>query len=199
MTDQRPRGARRTTLRAGGLAPIVVLLAACGIQPTPVIDAGAPPSGMVVANPDPAANRPAEPGDVYLVNAGRLTPVSRPNLLDRALNQNRDDNGIELITLSLRELLTGPSAEEAAVGITSELPLQPSQTPLQVTSPTPTTVQLVMNMVTDKLSPLAARQITCTVRAAAQAAGRPPDVGVLREHDDGRVESLPRCPEDLGP
>jgi hypothetical protein len=195
VTDRRRR---RTALRAGPLAPIAVLLTACGIQPTAVVDAGAPPSGFVVPGPAPVISGPAASGEVYFVSAGQLTPTSRPSLPDRGFPRGRDGDQVELITLSVQELLIGPSADEVAIGISSELQLQPSQTPLGVSSPEPGTVQLVIDMVSDELSSLAALQITCTVRAAAQAAGRSPDVIVQRRHDDGRIESLPGCPSRIG-
>lgn len=185
-------------MRVGGLAAFVLLSAACGVQPTAVVDAGAPPSRVADPSPEPVISQPGTSGNVYfIINDDQLAPVDRPSLLSRAEQENHDGDGTDLIALSLRELLAGPSADEVAIGLRSELLPQPSQTPLQVTLLGLYTVQLLMPMVTDDLPLFAAFQITCTVRAAAQTAGHPPTVVVQRRYQDGRVERLPACP--IGP
>ncbi|MFI5613659.1 hypothetical protein [Amycolatopsis sp. NPDC051903] len=130
---------------------LLVLLAACGIQPTPVIPAGPAPQA---AGPD--ADRQLT---LYFAVDGSLTPVVRhwgsPVTPD----------------LALAELFLGPTPAEQKTGLYSFLPT--GTTPATVdTTATPPTVTVPYSV---KTIYLGLDQIVCTTVAALSATGHPTD------------------------
>ncbi|MEV5543598.1 hypothetical protein AB0L13_42935 [Saccharopolyspora shandongensis] len=117
---------------------LMLLTAACGVQPSGVIRGASPPSG------------PVEPGDsvtLYLVANGQLSTVQRPS---RSLS--RAD------TLAL--LATGPTGEERARGLTSDVPN--GAAPFSVTIEPPDRKVVTVSVSVDELSDTAIDQIVCT-------------------------------------
>ncbi|MDG4823199.1 hypothetical protein O7635_15185 [Asanoa sp. WMMD1127] len=126
---------RRGLLVLGILAAL--LLAACGVRPTVVINGGPAPAGTV------AGLR------LYLVADGETAVVTRVAKPADA-------------TSALRLLAAGPTPEEAAAGLTTEVPagLGPAKVGYQGDS-------TIVTVATDvrALSVLAVMQIVCTVQA----------------------------------
>ncbi|MFF5443943.1 hypothetical protein [Streptomyces sp. NPDC012888] len=154
MTRTRPtRQARRTgrVRRTGGVLLCALALAGCGIEPTGVIESGAPAS-VAVGDVNGTAF-------IYLVDAeGRLAPVQRqgyPPLSAQAL---------------LQELLRGPLEDESAAGLRSELPVTPRGAVGPPSTVSATDAELVVRVRVGfpvlRLGDLARRQLACTVGRA---------------------------------
>jgi hypothetical protein len=112
-----------------------LLAAGCGVQPSGVIVGAAPPSGAVDRS-----------GALYLVRAGRVTPVQRPVRPGPPSTEARLD-----------QLAAGPTAAESARGLTTEVPR----------SAAPFTVTVSGGVVTvraagGELSDVAVDQVVCT-------------------------------------
>ncbi len=110
-------------IRRNGLLSVVALLlagvvvgtmvAACGIRPSPVITGRDAPRGAVVSL------------TVYLLDHDKLRPTSRalpqptsypPNVTEKPINGDPHDD-------ALRALADGPTAADAAGGLTSDVPV----------------------------------------------------------------------------
>jgi hypothetical protein len=137
---------------AAGLLSLVAV-AGCGVRPSGVITGGDPPSGRVV---------PTTTITLYLVTNGRLRAVTRPG---GPLSQAD--------TLAL--LAAGPTAEEHAHGLTTDVP--PEAVPFSVTAKPAGRVVVTLSTPASELSTLAVEQIVCT--AAATAPGSPARVTVV--------------------
>ncbi|GAA3354540.1 hypothetical protein [Saccharopolyspora gregorii] len=141
------------------LALGIAVLAAggCGVRSSGVITGSSPPSGVA----DPAAGT-----TLYLVADGRLEATTRPGPA-----MSRAD--------ALRLLAIGPTAEERARGLGSEVP--PEAVPFAVSTRPPGRVLVSTSMPAADLSGTAVEQIVCTVaagtpdaRATVQLLGRDP-------------------------
>ncbi|SDJ01240.1 hypothetical protein [Nonomuraea jiangxiensis] len=149
---------------AAGLVSLLAV-AGCGVRPSDAIPAGDPPSGFV---------QPTRKITIYLVKAGRLSPVTRPGPGPSPAD-----------TLAL--LAAGPTATEQAHGLTTDVP--PDAGPFSVT--VRPAGRLVVNPSTPAgdLSKLAVEQIGCTAAAATPVT--PAQVSVVGA---GRSVSLRNCP-----
>ncbi len=152
---------------AAGLASLVAV-AGCGVQPSDAIPAGDPPSGAVARTTTLT---------LYLVKNGRLSAVTRrPS--GRPLSPAD--------TLAL--LAAGPSGEEQAHGLTTDVP--PEAGPFSVTAePTGHMVVTLSTAVRD-LSTLAVEQIVCT--AAATTPESPVEVTVVGAGQSVGPRNCPR-------
>ncbi|MDR8413615.1 hypothetical protein MTP10_33375 [Nonomuraea sp. 3-1Str] len=130
---------------AAGLVSLVAT-AGCGVRPSDAISVGDPPSGAV----EPA---PATMTTLYLVENGRLHAVTR---LTRRPMFPAD-------TLAL--LAAGPSAQEQANGLTTDVP--PEAGPFSVTAESAGHLVVTLSTAADELSTLAVEQIVCTAAAKA--------------------------------
>ncbi|SFW76993.1 hypothetical protein [Amycolatopsis australiensis] len=131
---------------------VLLLVSACGIQPTPVVAAGPAPT---LRNPAPGGRG----ADVilYFVLDGRLAPVTRPTGSSAGVNT------------ALALLLGGPSYAEAADGYTTMLPPGGGQVALAPGSPAEITFSFPLR----DLNALAVNQLVCTAFAALAAVGSP--------------------------
>ncbi|MFC4000470.1 hypothetical protein ACFS2C_21435 [Prauserella oleivorans] len=146
---------------ARGTAAVLLLFAAgCGVQPTGVITGASPPSGAALESAAVI---------VYLLRNGELAATPRD-----AEPRSRAD------TLAL--LANGPTDEERARGLTSEVP--GSAAPFSVSAGPAGTVVTVSRSV-DALSDTAIGQIVCT-------AGGPGEYVTVR--GDGRSRGPLSCP-----
>lgn len=102
-TGTRRPGVRRRP--AVVVAPLLLLLAACDIPGTGVVEAGGPASGVPGATP------------LYWVESGRLVPVHRPTDLP--------GDAVEAVRL----LLGGPAPDETRAHLTTEVPAVPGAHP----------------------------------------------------------------------
>ncbi|WP_326634007.1 hypothetical protein OIE67_50295 [Nonomuraea fuscirosea] len=146
---------------AAGLVSLVAV-AGCGVRPSDVIPVGPPPSGAVV---------PARPVTLYLVEKGRLSPVTRPG---RRLSQAD--------TLAL--LAAGPSAAEQARGLTTDIPLEAD--PFSVITGPNGRVVVTLSARAGELSKRAVEQIVCTAAAATPQGRAEVTVTGTAKHVDPR-------------
>ncbi|MGC0376075.1 hypothetical protein [Streptomyces sp. SAI-229] len=143
------RGPRTTALLSGFTTVAALALTACGVPPSGVIEAGAPASGLVSADPAP----PSTPATVslFFLRDGDLTLYPR----------RTDDAGdVEAV---VRLLFEGPAGNETATA-TTELP-RLTDAPRVVTVDGTLFVRLPGK--TEPLSHRALLQLTCTVNHAA--------------------------------
>ncbi|MEV4326965.1 hypothetical protein AB0J37_32435 [Microbispora rosea] len=136
----------RTGLARRGLAAGLVALVAvagCGVRPSGVIIGGDPPSGAVARTTTIT---------LFLVKNGRLSAVTR-RPIGRPLFPGE--------TLML--LAAGPTPEEQADGLTSDIP--PAAGPFSVTAGPAGHVVVTLSAAAGDLSSLAVEQIVCTVAA----------------------------------
>jgi hypothetical protein len=131
----------KRSLRVLSGAAALVTLAGCGVQPSGIIVGASPPSGAV---------EPAATVTLYLVSGGRLTAVTRPG-------------GPLSPADTLALLAGGPTGEERARGLTTEVP--PPAAPFSVTADAPGRVVVTLSSPPDELSTVAADQIACTAVA----------------------------------
>ncbi|MGN9847438.1 hypothetical protein ACTMTI_56165 [Nonomuraea sp. H19] len=159
-------GLARRVLAAGLIS--LVAVAGCGVQPSDAIRAGDPPSGRV---------EPTTGITLYLVQNGRLSAVKRPG-------------GRLFLRDTLALLAAGPTAEEQAHGLTTDVP--PEAGPFSVTAKPAGPLVVTLSTPAGELSTLAVEQIVCTA-AAATAPESPDQVTVV-----GAGQSVgPRsCPEE---
>ena len=127
---------------------VLLLTAACGVKPTPVVPAGPAPT---LRNPDTG-----QAADVilYFVINGRMLPVTRPT------------HGSIGVNTALALLLGGPSYAEAADGYTTMLP-PAGGGPITLAPDPPPTITLPFPVA--RLSPIAINQLVCTAFAAMAA------------------------------
>ncbi|WP_436761440.1 hypothetical protein [Streptosporangium sp. V21-05] len=157
-------GPARRVLAAGLVS--LVAAAGCGVQPSDVIPAGAPPSGRVA---------PATTVTLYLVKNGRVGAVTRPG--GRPM--------LPADTLAL--LADGPTAGERADGFTTDVP--PEAGPFSVTAKSAGHLVVTLSTPAGELSTPAVEQIVCT--AAASVPGGPAQVTVVGA---GRSVGPRNCP-----
>jgi len=126
---------------------VLLLTAACGVKPTPVVPAGPAPT---LRNPDTGQGAEVI---LYFVINGRMVPVTRPT------------RGSIGVNTALSLLLGGPSYAEAADGYTTMLP--PGGGPIALAPDPPPTITLPFPVA--RLSPIAINQLVCTAFAAMAA------------------------------
>ncbi len=136
-------------LLSGFTAVAALALTACGVPPSGVIEAGAPASGLISADPAP----PSTPATVslFFLRDGDLTPYPR-----------RTDDAGDLEAV-VRLLFEGPAGNETATA-TTELP-RLTDAPRAVTVDGTLFVRLPGE--TEPLSRRALLQLTCTVNHVA--------------------------------
>ncbi|GAA1902830.1 hypothetical protein [Streptantibioticus ferralitis] len=162
------RTARRLAAATSGLAGLAAL-AGCGIQPTGVIEAGVPATGV----------HPQATVRLYFVSATGLQSVTRPASGPVGPRE----------TLDL--LLSGPNSAEAARGLTTEL--APPVGVAKVVTGTEQ-VQIVMSTDVSALTPNAVSQLTCTAANAAAKEGEGPAARIDVRITGGRATRGPlRC------
>ncbi len=136
---------RRLTAAAAGVAALGAL-AGCGIQPTGVIEAGIPATGV----------HPEATVRLYFVSPTGLQSVTRP-----ASGPVGPQETLDL-------LLGGPNSAEIARGMTTEL-APPIGVAKVVTGEQE--VRIVMSTDVTRLTPNAIGQLTCTAASAAAKEG----------------------------
>ena len=136
---------RRLTAAASGMAALGAL-AGCGIQPTGVIEAGLPATGV----------HPQATVRLYFVSPTGLQPVTRP-----ASGPVGPQETLDL-------LLSGPNSAETARGMTTEL-APPIGVAKVITGER--RVQIVLSTDVTRLTPNAISQLTCTAANAAAKEG----------------------------
>ena len=129
---------------------VLLLVSACGIQPTPVLGAG----------PAPTLRSPATEGRatdliLYFVLADRVTPVVRPSA------------GVVGIGSALTMLLDGPSPDEREGGYVTALPDRAGTITATPGPPTTITVPFPLRPITGA----GINQLVCTAFAALAAQG----------------------------
>jgi hypothetical protein len=136
---------RRLTAAASGMAALGAL-AGCGIQPTGVVEAGVPATGV----------HPQATVRLYFVSPTGLQSVTRP-----ASGPVDPQETLDL-------LLGGPNSAEIARGMTTEL-APPVGVAKVVTGDRQ--VRIVMSTDVTRLTPNAISQLTCTAANAAAKEG----------------------------
>ena len=146
------RTGRAGRVLAAGLLSLVAV-AGCGVRPSGVITGGDPPSGAVAPGaPGLGPGSPTTTITLYLVKNGRLSAVTRPGYRSSQAD-----------TLAL--LAAGPTAEEHAHGLTTDVP--PEAVPFSVTAKPAGRVVVTLSTPASELSTLAVEQIVCTAAATA--------------------------------
>lgn len=168
MTDTVATAATRTLL------PLVLAaaLAGCGIEPTGIIDAGAPAGGL---------KGPGEPEtdiQLYFLGPTGLRPASRP-----AKTQPDPQQAIDT-------LLAGPNAVERARGLNTALPKMDAG--VKVTE-TPDEVKIEVPMNASSVNSAALSQLVCTAASAAVPQGRPVDSAHVVIQGGGTALAPLRC------
>jgi hypothetical protein len=164
--------------------PMVVALTGCGIQATDPLPFGEPAGGVEIGT------------QLYFVLDGKIFPTLR-----------RVDGGEPVDTLNL--LAAGPTPEEQAAGLTTEVPagirLLEGSAPAAVkerASPTPDQPLMLYVFGTGtgptELSALAVTQLACTAVAAYRRGGFQVQEIVLTERG-GRTRPAAGCPASAGP
>ncbi|MDT0613246.1 hypothetical protein [Streptomyces lancefieldiae] len=149
-----------------------VTLAACGVPPSGVIEAGGPASGM--SSPSSGPSSPATIS-VFFLRDGELTAYPRPT----------DDAGdLEAV---VRLLFEGPTASEAATA-TTELPRLADASPLTTGDDGILSVRLPEGAAPP--SHRAMLQLACTVAQVSPSFAEPP-VGAEAGGDAGARASVP--------
>ncbi|MFI9597748.1 hypothetical protein [Nonomuraea sp. NPDC052265] len=151
-------GLARRGLAAGLVA--VVAVTGCGVRPSEVISVGEPPRGSVAVTTTIT---------LYLVKDGRLSAVTRPSARPMFRTER------------LALLAAGPTAEERARGLTTEVP--PDAGPFSVTVKVRGRVALNPSVPGGDLSPLAVRQMVCTAAALPDSPARITVVGARTSVD----------------
>lgn len=129
---------------------VLLLVSACGVQPTPVLQAG----------PGPTLRSPASEGRgpdliLYFVVDDRVAPVARP----------AEGAGVES---ALTLLLDGPSADERANGYTTALPRRPGAISVSPGPPSMIKVSFPLRPLTG----FGINQLVCTAIAALAVESR---------------------------
>lgn len=149
---------------------ILLLVAGCGIQPTPVFQAGLAPT---------KSNSNTANLTLYFVSQGRVVPSTRAT-----------GTAVSPAT-ALNLLLKGPSSAESGEQLYSELPL-PTGEPITVDAQSyPVVVYLPFSL--KELSSLAINQVVCTTRAALVTSGPVSTSGldVILATTDGKLDPRP--------
>ncbi|MFB9683567.1 hypothetical protein [Amycolatopsis plumensis] len=124
---------------------VLLLVSACGIQPTPVVPAGPAPTLR-----SPAAGGRGTDLVLYFVLADRVIPVVRPS------------SGVVGVDSALTMLLDGPSPGERENGYTTALPRLTGTISLSPGPPTTITVPFPLRPLTGA----GVNQLVCTAFAA---------------------------------
>ncbi|MEU3301361.1 hypothetical protein ABZ729_16285 [Streptomyces sp. NPDC006678] len=143
------KGSRGTALSAGLAAALTLMLTACGVPPSDVIEAGEPAS--VVRHPSPTPSVPVVVS-LYFLDDGALTAYPRP------VGDPGDLGSV------VAQLFGGPTTEEA-VTATTELP-RLTDTP-DVTADSSNLVSVKLPQGVARLSRPAMLQLACTVAHAS--------------------------------
>ena len=117
------------------LTVLVMLVTSCGVRPTGAIMGG------------PAPTEELDGAVLYLVNDNVLTRVVRPK-------SDQMQNNLQL-------LAEGPTPEESATGLTTDLP--PNMAPIE-TSGTPDSLTVKISAPVATLTEMAMNQLTCTAQ-----------------------------------
>jgi hypothetical protein len=137
---------------------LALLVSACGVKPTPVIQAGPAPTLRNAPNSGQGADI-----ILYFVIDGRMTPVTRP--ASRSVG----------VDTALSLLLAGPTYAEAAAGYTTMLPRDSGSVGLAADSPR--TIKVPFPVA--PLNVLAVNQLVCTAFAAIAAENSMPVDNVI--------------------
>ncbi len=129
---------------------VLLLVSACGIQPTPVVPAGPAPTLR-----DPASEGRGTDLILYFVLADRVTPVARPG------------SGVVGVESALTMLLEGPAPDELAGGYTTELPRRSGTITATPGPPASITVPFALQ----PISGAGINQLVCTAVAALAGQG----------------------------
>jgi hypothetical protein len=136
------------------LLVLLLVVAGCGVRPSAVIEGVEAPSG----DPDGTL--------LFLVSDGAVVPVVRPFRITRPPGEGIPGE-IPLEPPDPFALLAaGPTADERALGLTSEVPAE--AVPTEITPSGDGGVMVRLPIDVTALSPLAAEQLACTT-----APGRP--------------------------
>lgn len=180
----RPRNP--VTLVAVALLTLSALVG-CGIRPTSVpVDAGAAPTRMSCAAPEPSPVESPEVGSVagkvYLVCSGRVLAVQRTVTMPRGSDPL---DRLDVARVLLEQLRSAPLDEESEAGFSTDIPAD-----LQVGSARPADPDAVLRLSRqpDELPAFALAQIVCTY-APTVAAGTNRSVLLA-----GPADSLDRPP-----
>ncbi|MET8851964.1 hypothetical protein [Amycolatopsis sp. NPDC004625] len=140
---------------------VLLLVSACGIQPTPVLGAGPAPTLR-----NPVNDGPGTDVTLYFVHDGRMAPVSRPGGFPVTVES------------TLAMLLTGPTSQEEADGYTTSLPRRAGGLGALTVSPgPPATIDLSFPL--RPVSGAGINQLVCTTFAALAATGGNPVDGTI--------------------
>lgn len=129
---------------------VLLLVSACGIKPTPVLEAGPAPTLRI-----PASEGRGTDLILYFVLADRVTPVVRPSA------------GVVGIESALTMLMDGPSVDERAGGYRTDLPRLSGAITSTPGPPTTITVPFPLKPITGA----GINQLVCTAFAALAAQG----------------------------
>ncbi len=125
------------------LVLLAMVVSACGVRPSVVIEGGPAPSAPDVINAD----------TLFLVNDGKLAMVQR------------SVTGPSGEVQALRQLAEGPTWLEREQGLTTELPVDVG--PIELT-PGQGTMRISMNVDVNALSDMAVAQVVCTAGLVAE-------------------------------
>ncbi|MER5969698.1 hypothetical protein ABT112_08165 [Streptomyces sp. NPDC002055] len=163
-----------TRRRIGSLAPLLLVLAGCGIQPTGVIDAGEPATGLTRGM------------RVYFASDQGLRGVPRPETELRSVGD------------PLKLLAAGPTEEEQRTGLTNLVPRDLAY------SATADGGRVVLSLAeTEEIDPksMGTGQLVCSLARAQSLLDkrvRPDDVQVTLRPDHGAPVGPYRCSQFLG-
>lgn len=150
---------------------VVLLASGCGIQPTPVIQAG----------PGPTIHNSATGPDLtlYFVSQGRV--VSSTRVTGSTISA----------AVALNTLLKGPNQNELKQGLYSELPPSNGE-PITVDDQT-FPAQVIVPFSLKELTDVAINQLACTSIAALATSGRGADngLGIFLTTTDGKLGPRP--------
>lgn len=130
-------------MRAAALLVLLAMVAACGVRPTVVIDGLAAPSGKAAGTV------------LFLVSDGAVVPVVRGVEPAGQPGQPPGPPGDPFVLLA-----AGPTADERALGLTSEVPAEAVPTDVRFEGEDGVIVWLPLDVTA--LSTLAAEQLACT-------------------------------------
>jgi hypothetical protein len=136
------------------LLVLLLVVAGCGVRPSAVIEGVEAPSG----DPDGAL--------LFLVSDGAVVPVVRPFRITRPPGEGEPGEIPREPPDPFALLAAGPTPDERALGLTSEVPAEAVPTDITPSANDGVTVRLPIDVTA--LSALAAEQLACTT-----APGRP--------------------------
>lgn len=137
---------------------VLLLVSACGVQPTGVVPAGPAPTLR-----NPGTNGRGTDVILYFVLDGRVAPVTRAT------------GTTESVDAALAMLLAGPSTDEAADGYVTNLPRRTGQILLTPGSPAALTFSFPLKPITA----VGINQLVCTAFAALAVQSEYPIDGTI--------------------